>query len=116
MNERNFKQFKDLQKTLRTILKDKAKVKEVLEKGIDYVKELIDGVSIENIKIAWNYEEINRTKYDFEDSIKWIKNNLPENSKKNIKGCIYLIERLNDEQNYKILLCYIIDKEPILNG
>jgi hypothetical protein len=64
--------------------------------------------------MAWNYEEKSTKKYSFEDSLSWVKSNMPQNIK---SAVIYKEEDRTEEGIIKLHICFLDDEQnPLLNG
>jgi len=81
----------------------------------ELLKELKDKVDFvlkeEHLKMVWNYEEKNTTKYSFNEAVKWFKFNMPQGIK---TAAIYKDKK---DEVINLHLCFLNENnEPLLKG
>lgn len=95
----------------------KIKTGESVEVVLNTIKNMIENITLEDIKIAWNLEEIKIEKLSLEECISLVKKEF--NPKLYSSACILKKKDVDRTSKYKfeIQICFL-DKnnEPMLNG
>ena len=106
-----------LEELLKELLKVvKVKAGESAEEVLKIIKEhLSDAISLENIKEAWNLEEIKTEELSLEKCISLVKKEF--NQKLHSSACILNKKDIDSKYKFEIHICFL-DKnnEPMLNG
>jgi len=106
----------DIMDLIEKLLKEK-EIWEILKMSI---KELVEElgrkfkviISVETLKMAWNYEEKHVKMYSFAEAIEWAKTNMPND----INGVVILKE-LSEDGHIRLHICYLDqDEVPLLGG
>ena len=106
-----------LEELLKELLKEvKIKAGESAEEILKIIKNnLLDIISLENIKEAWNLEEINIEELSLEKCISFVKKEF--NQKLHSSACILNKKDIDGKYKFEIHICFL-DKnnEPMLKG